>query len=351
MVRQSINAKRRLKVQCFVLVVGAVLTCALSLFSFVYGLSTNISILVDEEVKQVSTFKRTVQEALLESEILLGEYDKVNLPLDQALTDNSQIVVTRGKNIILVDVNTPREVVTSATTVGELLAENSISIGELDSVDCNSDDILYDNMKISVTRNSEIYIVSNEVEPRLEKQRTTLNLASGQMRVVNEGQDGIREVVYKVSYQNGKEVAKEVMSEKVIQTPVARVVEYGAMGTSLALAGSSSASRSGNDIPYKAVYTMKATAYDDSVESNGNASKKTANGTPLARGVVAVDPKVIPLGTRLYIETEDGSYVYGNAIAADTGGAIKGNRIDLFMESTGECYAFGVRNVKVYVLE
>lgn len=351
MVRQSVNAKRRLRIQCFALVVGAVLTCALSLFSFVYGLSTSIAILVDEEVRQVCTFKGTVQEALLESEILLGEYDKVNLPLDQVLTDDCQIVVTRAKNVTLVDVDTPREVVTSALTVGELLAENSISVGELDSINCNSEDMLYDNMEINVTRNSEIYIVSNEVDPRSERQRTTLNLASGEMRVVNEGQDGLREVVYKVSYQNGKEVAKEVMSEKVIQTPVARVVEYGAAASSLALAENTTASRSGRNLPYKAVYQMKATAYDDSVKSNGNSLKKTANGTPLARGVVAVDPAVIPLGTRLYIETEDGSYVYGSAIAADTGGAIKGNKIDLFMESIEECYAFGVRNVKVYVLE
>ena len=69
------------------------------------------------------------------------------------------------------------------------------------------------------------------------------------------------------------------------------------------------------------------------------------------RGVVAVDPRVIPLGTRLYIETADGSYIYGNAVAGDTGGAIKGNKIDLFMNSYSECMQFGRRTVNVYILD
>jgi len=93
--------------------------------------------------------------------------------------------------------------------------------------------------------------------------------------------------------------------------------------------------------PYQAVYTMEATAY---LPSDGVGSGITATGMYAARGVVAVDPSVIPLGTRLYIPG------YGEAIAADTGGAIIGNRIDLCMESYGEAMQFGRRYVEVYVL-
>ena len=67
-------------------------------------------------------------------------------------------------------------------------------------------------------------------------------------------------------------------------------------------------------------------------------------------GVVAVDPSVIPLGTKLYIEAVDGSWTYGYAVAGDTGGAIKGNRIDLFFNSNAEAMSFGRRQAKVYVL-
>ena len=88
--------------------------------------------------------------------------------------------------------------------------------------------------------------------------------------------------------------------------------------------------------------SMEATAY---LPTDGNGSGLTAMGIMAARGVVAVDPQVIPLGSRVYIPG------YGIAIAADTGGAIVGDRIDLCMESYGEAMDFGRRNVEVYVLD
>ena len=92
---------------------------------------------------------------------------------------------------------------------------------------------------------------------------------------------------------------------------------------------------------YTSVLTMEATAY---LPSDGGGSGITASGLWAQHGVVAVDPGVIPLGTRLYIPG------YGEAIAADTGGAIYGNRIDLCMDTYGEAMAFGRRMVTVYVL-
>lgn len=72
---------------------------------------------------------------------------------------------------------------------------------------------------------------------------------------------------------------------------------------------------------------------------------RTASGTSVNRGTVAVDPRVIPLGTRLYVEG------YGYATALDTGGAIRGNKIDVWFPSLGECYQWGYRTVKVTILE
>ncbi len=92
---------------------------------------------------------------------------------------------------------------------------------------------------------------------------------------------------------------------------------------------------------YRRTLTMSASAY--SAEDPGNTAY-TARGNLLRRGYVSVDPDVIPLGTKLYIEG------YGYAVADDTGGAIVGNRIDLAMDSHGEAINFGRRTVKVYVL-
>ena len=97
----------------------------------------------------------------------------------------------------------------------------------------------------------------------------------------------------------------------------------------------------GYDGDYAAVMTMEATAY---LPSDGGGSGITATGIPATYGVAAVDPSVIPLGSRLYIPG------YGEAIAADTGGAIYGYRIDLCMESYSEAMQFGRRDVTVYVL-
>lgn len=101
---------------------------------------------------------------------------------------------------------------------------------------------------------------------------------------------------------------------------------------------------SNNGLNYSKVLNMNATAYSPDPAENGGYSV-TALGTPLRRGVVAVDRRVIPLGTKLYIEG------YGYARAEDTGGAIKGNRIDLLFNTKAECRNFGRRTVKVYILK
>ncbi len=98
------------------------------------------------------------------------------------------------------------------------------------------------------------------------------------------------------------------------------------------------------ELNYSKVLTMDATSYTDDPAENGGYST-TRMGTPLRYGVVAVDPSVIPLGTKLYVEG------YGYAVAEDTGSAIKGNRIDVCYTDKAKAHAFGRRNVKVYILK
>ena len=99
----------------------------------------------------------------------------------------------------------------------------------------------------------------------------------------------------------------------------------------------------GKNYAYTKVHAMEATAYTNGNDGWGN---KTASGMTTFVGMVAVDPKVIPLGTKIYVEG------YGIAIAGDTGGAIKGNIVDLFFNSNGECYQFGRQyGLNVYILE
>lgn len=92
-----------------------------------------------------------------------------------------------------------------------------------------------------------------------------------------------------------------------------------------------------------------ATAYAPGPHDNAQWGNKTYMGTQVRPGVIAVDPRVIPLGSKVRIEFPDGHSTY--AVAEDTGGAIKGNRIDIAMWTVDEAYKFGIQNVKVSIVK
>ena len=101
---------------------------------------------------------------------------------------------------------------------------------------------------------------------------------------------------------------------------------------------------------------MKATSYTASFKDPGKQPGEpgfgiTATGAKVRRGIIAVDPRVIPLGTRVYVEVPGKAADYGYAVAADTGGAIKGNKIDVYLDTSSAVEACGVRKVKVYILK
>ena len=101
----------------------------------------------------------------------------------------------------------------------------------------------------------------------------------------------------------------------------------------------------GQTLTFSSSRTMKGTAYT----TGGKVGTRTASGTQVRVGVVAVDRSVMPLGTKVYVVSNDGSYVYGFAVAEDTG--VRGNIIDLYMDTYNECIQFGVRDCTVYILD
>ena len=156
----------------------------------------------------------------------------------------------------------------------------------------------------------------------------------GETKVVQAGVKGEQIHTMQNVFVNDKLVSIENLDTEVVKEPVKEVVHKGTKEV-----------EGLNGKKVKKVIVMQATAYDPS------AGSKTAMGTRARVGAVAVDPKVIPLGSKLYIESMDGFPTYGYATAEDTGGAIKGNRIDLFYSTNSQALKFGRRNVKVYVLD
>ena len=168
-----------------------------------------------------------------------------------------------------------------------------------------------------------------------------------------EGTTGLTRKTFEVRYENGAQVSKVLIHEEIITKPVDTIKYVGTKTRKIKTIAGTLTEKPANLGRY---IDMTATAYDLSYESCGKRPGDrgygiTASGMQARVGVVAVDRRVIPLGTRLYIEAVDGSWVYGEAIAGDTGGAIKGNRIDLFFNTKAECMQFGKKAARVYILD
>ena len=220
----------------------------------------------------------------------------------------------------------------------------------ISAVNTKAPTVIDDVIKAAST---DVLVAYNEVVETQEIgyntiKRLNTSLNAGSTDVVREGEMGEKTLKYRVKYENGKEVSRELIENNVTKNPVDKIVEYGStveFNANTTAQGASSAK-----LNYKYVIECNATAYDLSAEENGGYAGQTATGVPLDKGVIAVDPRVIPLGSRVYIEALDGSWTYGYAVAADTGGAIKGNRVDLCYRTRSECIQFGRRKCRVYVL-
>lgn len=180
--------------------------------------------------------------------------------------------------------------------------------------------------------------------------RLNASLNPGETVTIREGADGEKVVSYSIKYENGVEVSRTPVETVVTKEPVIKVVEYGAESSVSVNIDSSDDYADVAKLNYSYYIDCEATAYDLSPEENGGYGGQSATGVPLDKGVIAVDPRVIPLGSRVYIEAIDGSWSYGYAVAADTGGAIKGKRVDLCYRTQKECIQFGRRPCRVYIL-
>lgn len=204
------------------------------------------------------------------------------------------------------------------------------------------------------------YDTVTEPIPYETQRRENPALPTGAEVLVQPGAEGARALTYQNRTQYG-ETTRTLVDIRQAAAPTDEVVEYGTRRLSpLSVTadaivdleedgggGGVITTVSGQALPFSRALTVKATAYTTERQS----WKLTATGTTARVGAIAVDPKVIPYGTRMYIQSADGSIVYGVATAEDCGGAIKGNKIDLFFDSYDACIQFGVRTCTVYILE
>jgi len=327
-----------------ILTVVALVITGVTAFSV---LAKGVTIVDGDKVMQVTSFNSSVGDLIKDKGIILSEQDRMIPGPEALLEDHMEIVIKRAVEVYLTVGGQQSPVLTSADTVSQMLAEAGVELGEEDIVEPALDAPIGPGMSISVVRVSHRMETAEKEVPFKTVVRTNDEVYKGIETVISKGSNGaIRENIL-ITYHDGQEVNREVVGQEVVKAPEDQLVEK---GTKDILVTSRGAVRI-----KKAIY-MTSTAYDATFESTGKHPGDpgygiTRSGTQVRPGVVAVDPKVIPLGTKLYVKSLDGGPDYGFASAEDTGGAIKGNKIDLYYESPSDVRKYGKKKVLVYILE
>ena len=326
--------KKRLRVIAIVIGLLALLSGSVSAYS-----EENLSVtIIEGKNKSTANLTEPVSvEKLLElQEITISEDDELNYALDYIVNDGDVIEIKPSIHVMIDYDGVPRMVRTTSLTVGELLESLS---GDYENRQYYlPDDItertnLSDGMTIELSSSLVKEVTTYEKIEKSIEYKDTEDLAEGTERVIQEGADGLVEVVSEETYVGGELTDTNEISREVVTEPVNAIIERGT---------ASMVSTPVGDFKYSKALTVVATGY---TQYDEGCTSTTATGTAAVRGAVAVDPSVIPLGTKLYIPG------YGMATAEDTGGAIDGYRIDLCYNSVNEAFAWGRQTVTVYILQ
>ena len=324
-------------------------------------ISSNISVVKvvdgDQTSKVVAAKNKSSVEIIRQAGFALSDHDSFAVNG----TDSSvrEIEIIRAFEMKVIDGDEEKTISAVSGTVAEALENAGIALPE-------GEDVINVDLASEVDENMEIKIDRVKYVTKTKKEAITYKtvtkddntLAAGKTKVSVQGVNGEKQVTTTKKYVNGKLTDTDV-TEKVTKKAVSKVVLKGtkkasakktaaAKNTAVSVdAGGKTITVNGREISYSKVLTGTGTAY------TARRGARTSTGKVVKVGLVAVDPRKIPYGTRLYIVSADGRYNYGYAVAADTGGALRSGRVlvDLFYNTERECINFGRRQVKVYVLD
>ena len=285
----------------------------------------------------------------------------------------SEITIQRMQTVQVVYGGNTLFVSTYGETVEEMLDRLGIKVAEGDLLSESLATMSYDGMILTITRTMTVEETYTVLIPYETEYCYDPTLAEGEQVVLTAGAEGSVLRTDIVHYANGEEKSRVCVSETAICQPVTELIaigtrvelpEYpyvenpeekpdqptleGPPVSNMPIIGENTITTPEGDVlTFTHSEQFVATAYHN---SDPGCTIWTAIGTLCRVGAIAVDPKVIPYGTRMYIVTNDGKYIYGVAVAEDCGSAIKGNRVDLYFDSVPECDEFGIRDCTIYFL-
>jgi uncharacterized protein YabE (DUF348 family) len=345
-IKRLLLRKKLLLIGIFAAVLSAAAGCGV--FAL---LAKDVAINDNGKIITFMTMKSTFKEVLEQNGIVVNSFDYTSVPLTDSLdrTQPNEIYIKRAVPVYITADGKQTMLMTYKDTVEEMLKDSPVKPEGKDKLaGADMTDRISEGMKLRIIRVSESIVREKEGIPFEVKKKANTKLDKGLERVVQPGEEGILEKLYRVVKEDGAEVARQFLSQAVLKDPVIMIMEYGTV--------MNHKTARGDVIRYNKALDVKATAYTASLKDTGKAPGHplfgiTATGIKAKKGVIAVDPKVIPLYTRVYVEILGSTPDYGYAVAADVGGAIKGNKIDLYYDDQEYVDRFGVKKARVYILE
>lgn len=325
----------------------APMLCFISLWLYShYVTQLNLFLIIEQgRVTVHETYTQDAESALAELGISIRGTDRVSLPQGLLSGAAGEIEIVRSSDVyvsldgVTVPVNCLGGTVSDALDKAGYKASPSTD-RSFDIISPSPETPIEEGMAITVTRIKMETRYENDTIPFDEEIIESPTVNFGAEVTTTEGEEGLRTKTYEVTYRDGVKLTERMISDEVVKEPVKQVIVRGTGGT-IQLAD-------GTRIAYKKRLEVICTAYTTERQVN----KINAIGNVARVGTIAVDPKVIPLRTKVYVTSRNGTWVYGGGIAIceDTGGAVKGNIIDLYFDTWDECVRFGRQKGYLYIL-
>jgi 3D (Asp-Asp-Asp) domain-containing protein len=292
--------------------------------------SKNVTVVADGKRTTIYTVHENPEDILRQTGIYLAGKDEFRLSTPK-VTAGTVITVYRAVPVEVVVKGQSRVVITGLPTAGEVAASLGYGPGK-GRTEPGEATLVKPMMKLRIIELTENVVTQKVPVPPPVVRQPDGTLERGLEEVLDEGEEGLKEATVRLHFEDGAQTATTTVAEKVLVEPKPQILRVGTRETVQTSRGT---------MRFRQAFVMEATAY---LPTDGGGHGITASGLAARHGIVAVDPAVIPLGTRVYVPG------YGLALAADTGSAIIGNKIDLCIEDHDAAWHFGRRMVKVYVL-
>ena len=309
------------------------------------------------KLKKIVTVSGTVGDAIEKSGIKLKEGDKLSVNKSVPVTESTRVDILRAFTVTLISDGRKQKLKTVECTVEEFLKKSGIRVSSDDIVTPKKSKKLTEKATVQVKRVTYKETKKTVAIPFKTTVEYDDSMYEEQVKVKRKGKDGQQKNYYRKKYIDGKYHSTELVKTEVLKEPVTKIVIWGSKPS---LYGGNVAKQviseltppfridmdeKNRPVNYKKKIVGKATAY-----CTGTV---TSTGRKAQPGVVAVDPREIPYGSKLYIVSSDNKYVYGYAIAGDTGGFIYNSDtvVDLYIRGYSAAKQFGRRTVEIYVLE